>query len=107
MSAYLTREAFTEQLNTTFRVRFDQPPHELKLTLFEIVDGFKSEETEQFALHFRGPLEIYFRQAMLRLEHDVLEPMELLLVAISKEPDAMIYEAAFNRLINKEEEAAG
>jgi hypothetical protein len=97
MDQYLTKEAFSENLDTTFRARVD-PPHELSLKLFEITDGINNERQEQFALHFYGPLNVQFRQGLMTLDHDSMGAIELFLVAVGQRPEGVVYEAVFNRL---------
>lgn len=103
MAQYLTKEAFSENLDTVFRARVD-PPHELNLKLFEIEDGVNNERQEQFALHFYGPLNVQFRQGMMTLDHDGMGTIDLFLVAIGQRPEGVIYEAVFNRLRKKDGE---
>lgn len=103
MSERIPKETFYENLNTSFRVPVE-PPQELSLELFEIIEGISSDQHEQFALHFRGPLEMAFRQQIVRLEHDTLGTLNLFLVPIGKQPDCMVYEAVFNRFIKPDKE---
>jgi hypothetical protein len=97
----MEREEFNEVLNTEFRIAVENS-EPLKLELFEITDGLCTETQEQFALHFRGPLEMPFPQAIRQLEHDTMGTLNLFLVPIGKNEQGMIYEAAFNRFINQD-----
>ncbi len=102
MDRRIKREEFEEVLNTQFRIPVENSDP-LKLELFEITEGLSTDRQEQFALHFRGPLEMPFPQAIRQLEHDTLGTLTLFLVPIGKDEQSMIYEAAFNRFIKQDE----
>jgi hypothetical protein len=102
MNKRIEREEFDEVLNTQFRIPVENSDP-LKLELFEITEGLCTPTQEQFALHFRGPLEMPFPQAIRQLEHDTLGTLTLFLVPIGKNEQCMIYEAAFNRFIQQDE----
>lgn len=98
MSDNLTKEAFQENLNTKFRVQLD-PAGIVAVELVELLEGVSTPRQEQFSLTFRGPLETPFGQGMRRVEHDRMGAFVLFLVPIERNPDGMVYEAVFNRLI--------
>lgn len=102
MADGLTKEAFQENLNTKFRIPIE-PEGALELESFEMIDGVNTPTQEQFAVHFRGPLDMPFPQGIRQLEHDTMGTFTLFLVPINKTPEGMIYEAAFNRLIKPSE----
>lgn len=102
MSERIAKEQFYEVLNTQFGV-LTEPPNVLSLELFEIVEGHSTPAQEQFALHFRGPLNMHFPQGIRQLEHDKLGTLTLFLVPIARNEDGMVYESVFNRLIKTSE----
>lgn len=97
----LVKEAFHKNLNTKFRVSIE-PGSSVAVELFEVVEGDSTATQEQFSLTFRGPLETPFDQGMRDVEHDTMGIFVLFFVPIARNPDGMIYEAVFNRLIKKE-----
>jgi hypothetical protein len=99
MSDNLTQEAFQENLNTEFRVRLD-PSTTVAVELVELLEDVSTSRQEQFSITFRGPLETPFGQGMRDVEHDKMGAFVLFLVPIAKNPDGMVYEAVFNRVIN-------
>ena len=104
MDRKIKREEFDEVLNTEFRIPVENSDP-LKLELYEIVEALSTPTQEQFALHFRGPLEMPFPQAIRLLEHDTMGKLTLFLVPIGRNEEGMIYEAAFNRFIKQDEES--
>ncbi|HEY0545748.1 MAG TPA: hypothetical protein VGC91_10255 [Pyrinomonadaceae bacterium] len=102
MADILQKETFADNLNTQFRIFFE-PDISFELELVNISEGVSTPEQEQFSLIFRGPLETPFRQGMQRLEHERMGELRLFLVPIGREPDGMVYEAAFNRFIKQSE----
>lgn len=101
MPQYLAKEAFYENLNTEFRLVFD-PSTTVKLELFEIVEGQSTPKQEQFALHFRGPLDMTFEQGMRNVEHEKMGAFVLFFVPIGRESEGMIYESVFNRFVKED-----
>jgi hypothetical protein len=98
----LTKEAFQENLNTEFRVQIE-PSGIVAVELVELLEGVLNSRQEQFSLTFRGPLETPFAQGTHNLEHDKMGAFDLFLVPIARNPDGMVYEAVFNRLIDTDE----
>lgn len=99
MSDNLTQEAFQENLNTEFRVQLD-PSTTVAVELVELLEGVSTSRQEQFSLTFRGPLETPFGQGTRDVVHDKMGAFVLFLVPIARNPDGMVYEAVFNRMIN-------
>ncbi|MBV9209870.1 MAG: hypothetical protein JOZ52_04540 [Acidobacteria bacterium] len=102
MTDNLHKEDFAKHLNTQFRIHFE-PDISFNLELVEITEGVSNPEQEQFSLIFRGPLEKAFRQGIHRLTHEEMGELGLFLVPVDRKPDGMMYEAAFNRFIKKDE----
>lgn len=101
MSDKLTKEAFQANLNTEFLVRLD-PSASVAIELVELLEGASTSRQEQYSLTFRGPLETPFGQGMRDVEHEKFGAFELFLVPIAREPDGMVYEAVFNRIISND-----
>jgi len=101
MSDNLTKEAFKENLNTEFRLQLE-PSSTVALELVEILEGVSTSRQEQFTLTFRGPLESEFGQGMRDVEHDRMGKFVLFLVPIARNSDGMLYEAVFNRVIDRD-----
>ena len=101
MSDNLTKEAFQENLNTEFRIKVE-PSAIVPIELVGLLEGVSTSRQEQFSLTFRGPLETPFGQGARDVEHDKMGTFVLFLVPIARNPDGMVYEAVFNRLINSD-----
>jgi len=97
MSASLTHENFAPQLNTKFRVKVDET-NVVDMVLTEVSELQTSPRQEQFAIVFRGPLELFLGQGMRAFEHDEMGHFELFLVPIKQDDDGFFYESVFNRL---------
>jgi hypothetical protein len=102
MSGALTKEAFKENLNSTFRIHFDSA-NIVPIELVEVIEAEPNPRQERFCLRFRGPLETPFAQGMRDIEHDTMGKLVLFLVPMARDSDGMEYEAVFNRLIKTEE----
>jgi hypothetical protein len=68
-------------------------PLELVAVLGNGLQGLANRE--QFALHFRGPLQPALPQRIYPLTHSSLGTLEIFLVPIKRDADGMIYEAVF------------
>lgn len=101
MADSLTHEAFTKNLNTTFRIRVDNSAT-VETELIEISEHKLSPRQERFAVIFRGPNEVFLGQGARRFEHDEMGEFELFLVPISNDEKSTCYEAVFNRLRNND-----
>jgi hypothetical protein len=97
MSTSLTHEVFAAHLNTKFTIPIDET-NRVELTLVEVSELKLSPRQEQFAIVFRGPLEIFLGQGLRPFEHDQMDQFELFLVPIKKDDEGFYYEAVFNRL---------
>ena len=94
----LTKEAFTENLNTTFSIPLDAS-ETLELELVGVVGTLSTPQQEQFSITFRGPLEHPLPQATYHMEHEKMGPMDLFIVPSSRDADGFRYEAVFNYLL--------
>ena len=94
---HLTRESFSEQLNTKLRLSAGAEKF-IEVELIEVVDGFEVPGQDSFSAVFRGPLEAFFPQGTYLLEHERLGRFELFLVPIRRDTEGFAYEAVFNRL---------
>jgi hypothetical protein len=92
-----TKEAFSENLNTKFRIPL-QPSGVVELELTEVVSTISTPRQEQFSILLRGPLNIYLPQMTYRMEHDRLGALDLFIVPVGKDEGGFRYEAVFNRL---------
>jgi hypothetical protein len=95
VSENLTKEAFTENLNTKFRVPLGESGA-AELELVEVVGNVSTPVQEQFSVFFRGPLDLFFPQHIYHLEHERMGEMDIFIVPIGKEKDGFRYEAVFN-----------
>jgi hypothetical protein len=93
MSAYPTYAQFTEQIGTTFSAGVGEVTVE-----FELVDarpGVESTHYAPFSLEFTAVGEP-MPQGTYVLAHEVLGTHDVFLVPVSREGDAIRYEAVFN-----------
>ena len=94
----LTRETFTGNLNTRFRV-VPEGADAVEAELVEVKPGRSTPRQEQFSLLFRGPQDVPLQQGMFRLEHDKMGAFDLFMVPVRKDEQGFYYEAVFNRLL--------
>lgn len=95
MTEQIKKEAFSENLNTKFRVPFgDDKAAELEL--IEVTEIISSPGQEQFSVIFRGPLEYFFPQGIYHIEHEKMGELDIFIVPIAKDQDSFRYEAVFN-----------
>ena len=97
MEASLTHEAFAQHANTRFRIETDQGAP-LELELIEVSELKSYPEQEEFAIVFRGPLNVFLGQGIRMLAHEHMGEFEIFLVPIRQDDDGFYYEAVFNRL---------
>lgn len=93
----LTHEAFTQNANTKFRVHGDENTS-VELELIKISELKQYPHQEEFALEFRGPLEILLSQGIHNFSHDQMGRFEMFIVPIRQDKQGLYYEAVFNRL---------
>jgi hypothetical protein len=93
----LTPSSFSEHLNSTFRIQLEGGKS-LDAELFEVLlhEPHGGPRKQPFSIHFRGPKGAALPQAIYRLEHEKMEPLEVFLVTIGPDEKGMRYEAVFN-----------
>jgi len=97
MEAVLSHDEFNQYINTKFQIKIDdQRAVELELT--EVSDLKLSPQQEEFAVTFRGPVDMFLGQGLRPFTHEQMGEFELFLVPISKDERGFNYEAVFNRI---------
>jgi hypothetical protein len=91
-----TKADLVEQVGSTFTIHVSDVVT-VPAVLFETVDGPTSPGTEQFALHFRLPVETPPVQRTYDLDHPVLGALQLFLVPIGRDAAGLQLEAVFSR----------
>lgn len=93
----LTASSFSENLGSKFRIQLGGG-QSLEAELFEVLlhEAHGGPRKQPFSLHFRGPRGAALPQAIYRLEHERLGPMEIFLITIGPDEKGMCYEAVFN-----------
>jgi uncharacterized protein DUF6916 len=97
MEASLTHEAFSRNANTEFRVVIDENTS-VPLELTNVSELKLYPQQEEFALEFRGPLNMFLDQGVRNVSHDQIGEFELFIVPIKQDERGFYYEAIFNRL---------
>jgi len=95
MDDSLTQEAFAQNLNTKFQVSVDDT-NQAELELAEVSELKQFKAHEQFAVVFRGPLDLFMGQGMRSFDHDRLGRFELFIVPIRQDGAGYYYEAVFS-----------
>ena len=105
----LTHTDFSKAVNSRFRVWIDSQDS-LEFELFEVttpritVAGVPKKSTyENFALHFRGPVDRPLPQRIYCFESVILGRFELFVVPTGQDTAGIQYQATFNRLVKPEE----
>ena len=98
MTAIITKEMFSENVNTKFELR-TETPGPVELELVQLTEGAASPRHEQFALLFRGPQDKFLQQSTYQLHHERLGELEIFLVPVGRDQQGFQYEAVFNRLL--------
>lgn len=95
----LTEEAFTQQLNTKFRVRLGEE-RVAELELDEVVPfptlSHSRSDVERFSLYFYGPGEFCLPQMTYRIEHERMGELDIFLVPVAQDARGFRYEAVFS-----------
>ena len=97
MEASLTHEEFTKNANTKFQVEADANT-QVELELIRVSELKLHPQQEEFALEFRGPLNMFLDQGVRNFTHDQMGQFELFIVPIKQDEQGFYYEAVFNRL---------
>ncbi len=96
MDDSLTQEAFAKNVNTKFHVSADDT-NQVELELAEVSELKQHHAHDQFAVVFRGPLNLFMGQGIRSFDHDKLGRFELFIVPIRQDGEGYYYEAVFNR----------
>jgi hypothetical protein len=94
----LTRQSFSERLNSKFQL-FISADSAIEIELVEVEQRRSTPRQEQFSVVFRVPASVPAQQGVYRVKHDDLGEFELFLVPYRKEAEAIYFEAFFNRLL--------
>jgi hypothetical protein len=90
----LTLETFEGCLGDTFTIPAEPASIELVLANAVALSEWPGGR-QPFDLTFRGPREPLLPQAIHRLEHAALGPLEIFIVPIGQDADSTLYEAVF------------
>ncbi|MES1245468.1 MAG: hypothetical protein ABUT39_27940 [Acidobacteriota bacterium] len=93
----LTPSSFSDQLGSTFRIQLGDG-QSLDTELYEVLlhEPHGGPRKQPFSIHLRGPRGAALQQAIYRLEHETMGPLEIFLVTIGPDEKGMRYEAVFN-----------
>lgn len=97
MEASLTHEAFAQNANTKFQVLLDDNAS-VELELVDVSEIKIYPQQEEFALEFRGPLDMFLAQGVRNFAHEQIGEFEMFIVPVRQEADGFYYEAIFNRI---------
>ena len=100
MEPSLTHEEFTKNANTKFQVQVDENTN-VDLELVTVSEVRLYPQQEEFAVEFRGPLDMFLGQGARNFSHDEMGQFELFIVPIKQDEQGFYYEAIFNRLRNQ------
>ncbi|HEV7808257.1 MAG TPA: hypothetical protein VGO80_20790 [Solirubrobacteraceae bacterium] len=90
----LTRAAFAPLVGDAFTIAAE--PASIEFTLESATTlGSRPGGRDPFSLLFRGPREPLLAQAIYRLEHAVLGPLEIFIVPLGQDAQTTRYEAIF------------
>jgi hypothetical protein len=93
----LSHSSFEEQLNTPFRIHFGgEAPLEVVLYEVRLHEPHNGPRKQPYSVYFRGARQPVLPQAIYRVEHEQIGPMEIFLVPIGPDAHGMRYEAVFN-----------
>ncbi len=93
----LTHSSFEEHLNTPFRIHYGaEAPLEAVLYQVRLHEPHDGPRKQPYSVYFRGPRQTVLPQAIYRVEHVQMEPIDIFLVPIGPDGQGMCYEAVFN-----------
>lgn len=98
MEPVLAYDDFVQQANTKFEIQLEEQKV-IELELTEISEAKRNGSQEQFALIFRGPLDVFLEQSTRSVSHKHFGQFDLFLVPVSQDAQGFYYEAVFNRFI--------
>ncbi len=97
--AQLTYEEFKNHLHSEFKIKTTAA--EVALQLFKISEHNVSSQQDRFSIFFKGPLNFFLQQDSYSFHHDGMGVFDMFIVPISQEKDGFVYEAVFNRLVER------
>ncbi len=97
LAELLDKDAFSKQLNSTFRFSASTSTTVLDMKLTEVCEGRSTERFDQFSVLFTGPKEPILEQSTYRTEHAEMGSFELFIVPIQSDDGGTVYEAVFSR----------
>jgi hypothetical protein len=93
----LTKDAFSEHLNTTFVGKIGEETLDLELVEVSPVRKYEGQARDPFSLLFRGPSDRVLAQGTYALDHGKMGELALFLVPVGPGKDGdMRYESIFN-----------
>jgi hypothetical protein len=91
----LTADHFEAHTGTVFVLSEMEP--QLELRLVEVTrGGHPGPGREPFALYFLGQLEPVLPQSTYHFEHEALGALDIFIVPVGRDAEAVRYEAVFN-----------
>ena len=93
----LDYERFTGLLHEEFAMRLG-PEESVEVELIEVNRGPELPGIESFSLIFRAPADTPVAQRVYELDHPAAGRLEIFLVPVGRQPEGLLFEAAFNRL---------
>lgn len=92
--------SFTEHLGTRFQASTPETAA-VELEMVKAQDTGTNLEAgqEQFAITFRGPLDVFLMQRTYTMEHPRMGKFDIFLVPIKQQQDGFYYEACFARML--------
>ena len=97
LSEKLTKAAFSEHVNTKFRILDKETPTVIEAQLVDVEERGSSKEIQQFSLLFKGPKEPLLPQKTYSIEHESMGDFDLFIVPIAADETSASYEAVFSR----------
>ena len=98
LSERLSKAAFSEHVNTKFRILDKETPTVIEAQLVEVEERRSSEKIQQFTLLFKGPNEPLLPQKIYSIEHGSMGDFDLFIVPVAADETSVSYEAVFSRL---------
>lgn len=97
MEASLTHEEFSKNANTKFQVEVDENT-QVEVELIGVSELKLYPRQEEFAIEFRGPLNMFLNQGVHNFTHDRMGRFEIFIVPVKQDGQGFYYEAVFNRI---------
>src|SRR5687768_15414872 len=97
MEASLTHEAFSQHAGTKYQVHVDENTG-VELELTDVSELKVYPQQQEFAVLFRGPLDVYLGQGARLFTHEQMGQFEVFIVPVRQDEQGFYYEAVFNRI---------